>query len=395
MTRILFVDDDEFVLLAMRRLFMRTQSDWEFEFETNGANALELCERQHFDVVVSDMRMPSMDGASLLSKVAERFPKTIRIVLSGQSEREGVLRALGPAHQFLSKPCTLERLIPAIAQSRSLQDRFATRSGLEELVAKTTDATSLSTTALEAIDLLWSTNATLGQIGDVVSRDDEMASQIVRLANSPHINPAETIVNLPDALNRLGQDTLRPLILSLGVILQLGIQQYNGQPIAEFLNQQFVTALIARDIAIQATGDAYQADQALTAAMLKDVGCLLLEKQHTNWKDATNANAERELSVDTELQLVGATHGDIGGFLMKRWGLPCPVAEAVTFHQCPGESSVSEFGPLAALVAAQVVEREKSTAFESNEGESLEFLSRLGLRDRLDLWKTLQLNLCT
>ena len=85
---LLFVDDDPFILDALRRQLRRYRNEWDVEFASGGSAALELMEQQSFDIVISDMRMPEMDGAELLTEVMRRHPRTVRIVLSGQSERE-------------------------------------------------------------------------------------------------------------------------------------------------------------------------------------------------------------------------------------------------------------------------------------------------------------------
>ncbi|HER27012.1 MAG TPA: response regulator, partial [Rhodospirillales bacterium] len=97
--RILFVDDETRVLGGLRRMLRRMQGDWDMAFVDSGEKALEAMHEQEFDVVVSDMRMPGMDGAALLKEVRRRHPLTARIILSGYSEEEAVLRTVGPAHQ--------------------------------------------------------------------------------------------------------------------------------------------------------------------------------------------------------------------------------------------------------------------------------------------------------
>lgn len=113
-TRILFVDDDQFIRKALRRLLMSSRKDWDVEFAKSGKNALELLETQEFSVIVSDMRMPGMDGAELLTRVAASYPKMIRIILSGQSEQDAFEKAAEHAHHYLAKPCSIEELEEAI-----------------------------------------------------------------------------------------------------------------------------------------------------------------------------------------------------------------------------------------------------------------------------------------
>ena len=113
---ILFVDDDEFIRKALRRRLMGAREDWQIDFAESGEQALEKLESQEFDAIVSDMRMPGMDGAELLTIVAEEYPTMIRVILSGQSEQDSFERAVENAQHYLSKPCSLVELDAAISQ---------------------------------------------------------------------------------------------------------------------------------------------------------------------------------------------------------------------------------------------------------------------------------------
>src|SRR6266849_9587494 len=108
--RILFVDDEPLVLDGLKRSFRPLSPEWAAEFVTSGSEALEAINREQFDAVVTDMRMPGMDGAQLLDEVRLCSPQTIRMVLSGQSDQETVLRSISPTHQYISKPCDTEEL---------------------------------------------------------------------------------------------------------------------------------------------------------------------------------------------------------------------------------------------------------------------------------------------
>jgi YesN/AraC family two-component response regulator len=101
---ILFVDDELNVLQGLQRMLRVMRHEWNMAFAQSGQEALDILSKESFDVVVSDMRMPGMDGAQLLNEVMKRYPQIVRIVLSGQSDREMVLKSVRPAHQYLSKP---------------------------------------------------------------------------------------------------------------------------------------------------------------------------------------------------------------------------------------------------------------------------------------------------
>jgi YesN/AraC family two-component response regulator len=110
MKRILFVDDEGNILDGIRRMLHADRKRWDLHFAVGGEAALQACEAAPFDVVVSDMRMPGMDGATFLGHIRDRFPATARIVLSGYSEAALATRTVPMAHRFLTKPCNASEL---------------------------------------------------------------------------------------------------------------------------------------------------------------------------------------------------------------------------------------------------------------------------------------------
>ena len=108
--RILFVDDEPHVLASLRASFRKDRQRWLLVFATSAIEALELLGRDDCRVVVSDMRMPGMDGEQLLRRVQSEFPAAARIMLSGHADPEAVERLRPVLHAFLAKPCDLADL---------------------------------------------------------------------------------------------------------------------------------------------------------------------------------------------------------------------------------------------------------------------------------------------
>src|SRR5205085_8798952 len=94
-------------------------------FVGSADEALDELGCEPYDVVVSDMRMPKIDGARLLARVRELYPTTVRIVLSGQAEMEMVARAAAVAHRLLAKPCDADALVAVIERACTLQEMTA------------------------------------------------------------------------------------------------------------------------------------------------------------------------------------------------------------------------------------------------------------------------------
>jgi CheY-like chemotaxis protein len=134
MTRVLFVDDEPNVLDSIRRQLRKTV---DIETATSGAAALQLlAETGPVALVISDMRMPEMNGAELLTEIRARYPDTVRMILSGQADLESTIAAVndGRLFRFLTKPCATEALQQAVAAGLEQHQLITTR---KELLDKT------------------------------------------------------------------------------------------------------------------------------------------------------------------------------------------------------------------------------------------------------------------
>ena len=103
--RVIFIDDEPNILSGLKRILRPLRNEWQMEFKDGGQAALESLAETPCDVVVSDMKMPGMDGAQLLSAVKDQYPNSIRIALSGETDSHMIYRCVQHAHQYLAKPC--------------------------------------------------------------------------------------------------------------------------------------------------------------------------------------------------------------------------------------------------------------------------------------------------
>ena len=126
--RILFVDDEPMVLKGLQRTLRKRRAEWDTVFASNGMEALEILDQQPMDVIVSDLKMPDMDGMQLLTTVRERHPHMVRIILSGNTDHEVTLRSVQYAHQNLTKPCDAEVLKQTLAKLFALREILADES---------------------------------------------------------------------------------------------------------------------------------------------------------------------------------------------------------------------------------------------------------------------------
>ena len=174
---ILFVDDEPRVLAGIRRMLHSMRNEWDVSFANGGAEALEMLAQKPFSVIVSDMRMPGMTGVQLLEEVRSRYPKMVRIALSGQSSKKSILRSVGPIHQYLPKPCSADILRSTVARTCALRT-LLTVDKLQGVISQLEVLPSLPSLYDELMRELQLPSPSLKVVGKIVSRDIGMSAKI-------------------------------------------------------------------------------------------------------------------------------------------------------------------------------------------------------------------------
>jgi putative nucleotidyltransferase with HDIG domain len=385
---LLFVDDEARVLQGLQRQLRNMRSEWDMNFMENGRAALEFMASRPVDVLVSDMMMPEMDGAELLIEVSKRHPNTIRIVLSGHAEREAVLRLVGPAHQYLSKPCDAEELRCAVARAFALRD-LLTNDNLKQLATRIKSLPTIPAIYQRLTNELRKEDASMEQIGEIISHDVGMTSKILQLVNSAFFGLPQPISNPADAVMYLGLSTVRSLVLSLQVFSQFENPHLAGFSVNALADHCWTTAVLARRIARVERSDTKMIDQCFLAGLLHDIGRIILadglpEQYAKVWNEGRQNHQPLWQLEQAEF---GATHADVGAYLLGLWGLPNPIVEAVALHHCPGSCIAPGFSPLSAVHVANAFAYEKAGAPADSLHIDHDYLTKFGLTDRLPDWR--------
>ena len=356
MTKILFVDDEANVLAGLRRMLRSQRGNWNMQFANGGQAALDLLSDETFDVVVTDMRMPEVDGAELLNQVADQHPHTIRLVLSGQSEHEKILRAIGPAHQFMSKPCDPDLLINTIRRACGLHSHLQQES-LKALTSKVKTLPSLPEIYKKLVKELASDDASIDRVADLIESDLGMSVKVLQLVNSSFFGLPQNVTCPRHAVLLLGLDIIRPLALIANAFAQFEDPKIEGFKLEELMEHSVAVAVAARQIAESEGGEEHIVNDAYLAGMFHDIGKLILATSLSDeYRDVIKTAQDAELPLwKAEQEVFGSTHAEVGAHLLGLWGLPNPIVEAVAFHHNPLLAQVDEITPMTCVYAANVL----------------------------------------
>jgi HD-like signal output (HDOD) protein len=390
MKRILFVDDEPNVLDGLQRMLRPMRKEWGMAFALGGEQALAALAEKPFDIVVTDMRMPGMDGATLLKRVMQEYPRVVRIVLSGHSSEEASLRSVGVAHQFLAKPCDAEKLKLTINHAFALRN-LLTDETLTRTLSQLKSVPSIPTLYTDIMEELEYPDASVARIGKIVAEDPGMTAKILQLVNSAFFGLPRHVATPAEAASLLGTETIKVLVLSVDVFSQFAVPSVKRLAPEAVQKHCAHTAAIAKQIAIAEKATKEVADASFMAGFLHDVGKLILAQNMPDQYGQVMENTQkRGISLcEAERAVLGATHAEVGAYLLGLWGLPDSMVEATAFHHFPSNSLGDSFVPLTAVHVANVLAHELYSEDNSAATGSLDldYLSRLGIEGRLPEWR--------
>ncbi len=392
MKRILFVDDEASLLEGLRRLLRPQRARWETMFAAGGEEALRMLDHCPCDVVVTDMRMPGVDGAELLKRVRTRFPGVVRIVLSGYCDMESTLRAVTVAHQFLQKPCDTKKLVQAIDRACGLTDALPDES-IRRVVGAVGDLPCLPCTSAALMQALDDPEVPVIRLGQIAEQDVGISAKVMQLVNSAFFGRSQEVWTIPRAVTYLGAEVLKQLVVTAEVFRAFQpAKNIEGFSLARIQNHSHLVAAIVAQLPLPKA----EIPTATVAALLHDTGKLVLASRLPERFEqiCSLAIAESLTFHAAEERLLGASHAEIGSYLLGLWGLPAPIVLAVARHHRPvlEQGGGPGFDVSAAVYFADILARERTpvsglTSCDGVPSIDQEYVRALGLENELADWR--------
>ena len=356
MTRVLFVESNPTVLEAIHRAVRPLGGPLQLEFCEDADEAIHFLLAEPFDVVVSDLQMPGMDGAELLSRVRELSPGSVRIVLCEQADEARVLRAVTAAHQYLAKPFSAVQLREAITCACCLAERINSEE-VRKLVTRINALPSLPDIYIRLVALMRDDDASIQDVAELIAEDVGMTAKVLQLVNSPFFGLATHVSDAHHAAALLGMKMLRPLVLTASIFRQFEVSNVPLRVLNSILEHGMAVGGVARQIAEAAGLSRDSVDNAFLAGMLHDTGQLvMLDHFGANYGDLLRqTRLQPDALPAKEIGRFGATHAAVGGYLFGLWGLPNEIVQVVAFHHDPSSDHRRDFNPLTAVHLADAL----------------------------------------
>jgi putative nucleotidyltransferase with HDIG domain len=357
-------------------------------FVDRGSEALRILDEatSPFDIVVTDMRMPGMDGAELLKQIQEKHPGTVRLILSGHAEVELSMRSATCAHQFLTKPCDSDTIKAVVTRSFELHQRLASDQ-VKDAVGRLRSLPALPSTFAELNAAIADEEVTIQVIADIVAKDTGIAAKVLQLVNSSFFGMPRVVRSMRDAVSYLGLSNIRTLVLQYGLIAQFDEAEAAASfSIHEHQNHALEVANLARRMF---GDDRASSEQAFLAGILHDVGRLVLATNMPElFERVARLGASGQIpTYELERRAIGVSHADIGAYLLGLWGMPDSIVSAALQHHTPCSYAASTaFDVVAAVHVADALLDEAADPDGPGRLDP-ELVKRLALDGRVAEWR--------
>lgn len=351
MNKLLFVDDEKQILKSLKRMLMDT--DYDLYTAGSGQEALEILEEEpEMDLIISDMRMPIMDGFQLLSEVKKRFPHVVRVILSGYTDEKIIFKALQEniAKLYMLKPWNSEIML------REIEHVFETERilGSPNIACIVNNGPPVATinTGYEEIMELITNGADIDEIVEYIEKDMVIAANVLRIANSAFFNANTGSVR--QALMHIGKNGLHTFLLTASVVDCICLDDENMAFIEKIWEHAFLANRIFTFIYDECLGKSVP-EISSSAGLLHKIGITLLLhcKEDEYVKILQMANEGKVDIFEKEMELFGATHAQVGAYLLEGWDFPYPIIEAALYYSTPFDSQIINNEVLSAVHIAQ------------------------------------------
>ncbi len=331
---ILFVDDEEAVLRAFKRCFLF--SDYPVYLASSGEEALKILSSAPISIIISDIRMPQMDGYSLLKIVREKYPDVIRIILSGYADEEILVKAFQKnlAKMYLLKPWDNEELLQMLEIFFSLEERLQGKN-LPFHLNHLEDLPPLGFTYYKIQDLI-EKDRSMDEIAKAIGEDPAIAARLLRVVNSAfyRVNTA----SIKDALLYLGLVNTKNIILTSSVLDWLEKDRV-GNLYQETLWRHSSLCNKISNVLFRYLLDKEVPKTHTTAGLFHDLGRVFLVKYFGGNYPHKRPKENQTISAQ-EKESLGIDHSEMGAFLLNCWELSLPIIEAAMYHHHPLDENI-------------------------------------------------------
>ncbi|HEY8349005.1 MAG TPA: HDOD domain-containing protein [Clostridia bacterium] len=351
---ILLVDDERPILAALKRAF--AGNGFDIFLAESGEEALSFLAKKVTDLVITDVRMPEMNGYQLLKEIRANYPSIIRVVLSGYSDEDLVIRIQREslAKRYLLKPWKNQELIRTVEQIFSVEEALKKRN-LLELMNRIEFLPSPSDICIR-LNRLAEQDAGIDEIARTIESDQSLTAKILQVANSSGHGMRTGSVR--QAIDYLGLTNVMNILLSAAAFNN--DRAVSNIRIKKDIEVLWKHAVLTNDILAylyrRIAGHPIP-DMCSTAGLLHDIGKVVLIYNYTGkyLKAAAAIRNRKDMYYYYEkMEFIDITHQEIGAYLLNWWELPQVMVESALYHHDPLDENVTDKEVMCLLNVADI-----------------------------------------
>jgi HD-like signal output (HDOD) protein len=331
---IVFVDDEEAILAALRSLFRK--GGFATHAFLQAADALEFIGRVPADIIISDLRMPVMTGIEFLNRASSVNPQAVRIMLSGYEDKSVVLNALsmGLAQHYVLKPWEDDALRELVGHSLE-QLNSQRRERLTGILGSIDTLPAPPQFHTKVHEVLDRAGSSVTDIAAAIEKSPPIVAKLLRVANSVYYGSRKTIASVHDAVFFIGTEYVVGLVAAIEAFhgFACAARPECSAVIEKLWSAAVERSSIAKRIAVQWPG-CESPEAVYIASLLQDIGLAVLlcfdPDRFVAYQQACEAGGM--MDAGAERAFFGNTHAAVGAALLEYWNFPPAIVAAVSKH---------------------------------------------------------------
>lgn len=330
--KMLFVDDEALILQSVKRV-MRSKNIEIFLAE-RVEDAFKILENNDINIVVSDIRMPDVNGIEFLKEVRRLYPHAYRLILSGHVERGEVLNAIlqGVAFEYLTKPWKKELLRAKLNHIIEIQEELSNEKIIK--LINTISQLPKNMEILKRVEEAINKDDSIDHIAAIIVKDLSITTKILQMVNSAFYT-IKRISSIHQAITILGLNTVKTLIFTSTFMEEDHLSQWQqkttNKMMTDLIHVNRVYALLYKHITDENLPDAYS-----SFGLIYNIGKIIIlnyfPERHLKIMEYIEKNEVGYYNAEIELGYVGETHQEIGAYFLDLWNFSKANVEVALFH---------------------------------------------------------------